>query len=90
MPVTICEFCPEFIPEFVDAHRGLEVMDKVQSATNAVIACMKKKLISDPEINKQFKHIAATEPWILSKASQIEAGIDKNNETPKKAFSYTS
>ena len=51
---------------------------------------MKKKLISDPEINKQFKHIAATEPWILSKASQIEAGIDKNNETPKKAFSYTS
>ena len=71
MPVSICGLCPEFIPQFVAAKRGIEVIKTVPDAAAATILHMKKS--NDREVQKDLQVFMIEHPDQFMKISVANA-----------------
>ena len=71
MPVSICGLCPEFIPQFVAAKKGIEVIKTVPDAAAATILHMKKS--NDREVQKDLQVFMIEHPDQFMKISVADA-----------------
>ena len=71
MPVSICGLCPEFIPQFVAAKKGIEVIKTVPDAAAATILHMKKS--NDREVQKDLQVFMIEHPDQFMKISVANA-----------------
>ena len=84
MPVSICGLCPEFIPQFVSAKKGIEVIKTVPDAAAATILHMKKS--SDREVQKDLQVFMIEHPDQFMKISVANAreklGVREDDNRP--------
>ena len=81
MPISICSLCPEFIPQFVSAGKGIDIIKTVPDVASSTIRYMKKS--SDNDVKNQLYSFMIEYPAQFMKISVQEAeqklGITKNH-----------
>lgn len=84
MPIAICALCPEFIPQFVSAGKGIDIIKNVPDAASDTIRCMKKS--NDNDVKNELYSFMLEYPAQFMKISVQEAkekmGI-KDDDQPR-------